>query len=324
MESLRGPVPGISRIKPEHVILQENAGSGKIVSLPAFRKNPAFLGNTMAHPVLSRETVLDLVPFGAAASRAGFYALRLSLPKWGEWHPGQFVMLRPAEPLPNVLWGRPFSLCLVTRRDLVLFFQVAGRATAGLARLVPGDQVVIWGPLGNPMAMEPHVPTLLLAGGIGIVPFVGYVHTHPTPWDLAMEFGYRLPLSCYPFDSINEKILVDPHQEKNPADRETFLALLDNRIREYAASGLVLACGPTAFLKAVQSLALRHKARTQLCLETRMACGVGACLGCVVRATVPQDPAVTRSAAQRTDAPAPHHVQSCTCGPNFWADSVFF
>jgi dihydroorotate dehydrogenase electron transfer subunit len=278
----------------------------------------------MAQPLLSRETVLDLVPFGAADSRTGFYALRLSLPRWEEWHPGQFLMLRPEKALAAVLWGRPFSLCLVTGRDLVLFFQVAGRGTAGLARLVPGDQVVIWGPLGNPMAVEANVPTLLLAGGIGIVPFVGYVHTHPTPWELTMEFGYRMPLSCYPFDSINEKILVEPHQEKTSADRGAFLALLDNRIREHAASGLVLACGPTPFLRAVQSLARKHKARTQLCLETRMACGVGACLGCVVRAAVSPDSAVARLAPEANPADFALPVRTCACGPNFWADSVLF
>ena len=280
----------------------------------------------MTQPILSRETVLDLVPFGAVDPRTGFYALRLSLPKWGEWRPGQFVMLRPGNSLPTVLWGRPFSLCLVTKRDLVLFFQVVGRATAGLARLAAGDQVVIWGPLGNAMAMEAHVPTLLLAGGIGIAPFVGYVHTHPTPWELTMEFVHLKPLSCYPFDSINEKILADPHQEKSPADRDAFLAFLDSRIREYAASGLVLACGPAPFLRAVQSLALKHKTRTQLCLETRMACGVGACLGCVVRTAVSRDSSVARYVPQGTSFADPDTrlVQTCLCGPNFWADSVLF
>jgi dihydroorotate dehydrogenase electron transfer subunit len=281
----------------------------------------------MAQPLLSRETVLDLVPFGAADSRTGFYALRLSLPAWEEWHPGQFVMLRPVKALAAVLWGRPFSLCLVTDHDLVLFFQLVGRATAGLAKLVPGDQVVIWGPLGNALAVEANVPTLLLAGGIGIAPFVGYVHTHPTPWELHMEFGYRLPLSCYPFDSLNEKILVDPHQEKSPADREAFLALVDSRIREYAGAGLVLACGPTPFLKAVQASARKHKAgRVQLCLETRMACGVGACLGCVVKAPVAQEAAAGRLAPPRANSgpPSIRHIRTCACGPNFWADSVLF
>ena len=257
----------------------------------------------------------------------GFYALRLSLPKWEGWQPGQFVMLRPVKDASNTLWARPFSICLVTKRDLVLFFQVVGRATAAMSKLVPGDVVNVWGPLGNGLHMEPNVPTLLLAGGIGIVPFVGYAHSHPTPWELSMDFGHRMPLNCYPFDSMNEKIMVDPHLEKNLDDRERFLDLLDERIKEYAPSGLVLACGPTPFLKVVQTLSAKHKARTQLCLETRMACGVGACLGCVVKASLPSDNGLTGVTRVEVPGMAPgplyaSHVQTCTCGPNFWANTV--
>jgi dihydroorotate dehydrogenase electron transfer subunit len=99
---------------------------------------------------------------------------------------------------------------------------------------------------------------------------------------------------------------------------------MDSRIREYAAAGLVLACGPTPFLKAVQSSARRHNARVQLCLETRMACGVGACLGCMVQAPVPQDAAGGRLAPQRANSPSIRNIRTCACGPNFWADSVLF
>ena len=278
----------------------------------------------MSQPSLSQETVLDLVPFGATSSHTGFYALRLSLPKWESWLPGQFVMLRLPNDSASTLWGRPFSVCLVTKRDLVLFFQVVGRATAAMAKLAPGDTVNVWGPLGNGLHVEPNVPTLLLAGGIGIAPFVGYAHAHPTPWELSMDFGHRMPLNCYPFDSMNEKILVDPHLERNLDDRERFVRLMDERIQEYAGSGLVMACGPSAFLKTVQQLSAKHKARTQLCLETRMACGVGACLGCVVKAALPPENGVCRTDAPVTE-PAPHdfhHVQTCTCGPNFWANTV--
>lgn len=306
-------------------IVQKNAESGKL-------PKPALPGKNMSQPSLSQETVLDLVPFGATLSHTGFYALRLSLPKWEGWQPGQFVMLRPVDECADTMWGRPFSICLVTKRDLVLFFQVVGRATARMSRLKPGDKVNIWGPLGNGMHMEPNVPTLLLAGGIGIVPFVGYAHMHPTPWELSMDFGHRMPLNCYPFDSMNEKILVDPHLEKDSSDRERFTALLDERIQEYAQSGLVMACGPTPFLKVVQALSAKHNARTQLCLETRMACGVGACLGCVVRAALPPENSVTRvgGAGEQEHHHHEHHhmphefthVQTCTCGPNFWADTV--
>lgn len=268
---------------------------------------------------------MDLVPFGNTGSQAGFFALRLTPPPWESWQPGQFVMLRPSHCGPELLWGRPFSICRATSRDLIIFFQVRGRATSAMARLVPGDVLDVWGPLGNAMAMEPKVPTLLLAGGIGIVPFIGYVHAHPSPWDVTMEFGHRMPLDCYPFDSINERAEAEAHHEKGPDDREAFLGLVEDRIRQFAGNGLVLACGPTPFLETVQTLSLKYKARTQLCLETRMACGAGACLGCVVK-SVPPEAAASASpgdgAAKKSEPAEARYVQTCTCGPNFWADTV--
>ena len=69
--------------------------------------------------------------------------------------------------------------------------------------------------------MEPDTPTLLLAGGMGIVPFVGYVSEHPKPWNVTMLFGHREPLSCYPVDSINEHVPLDSLRETVPGDLTT-------------------------------------------------------------------------------------------------------
>ena len=283
----------------------------------------------MSTPVLTQLTVLDLVPFGNTGAQAAFFALRLTPPEWEGWSPGQFVMIRPSGMKGECLWGRPFSICSTSTRDLVLFFQVRGRATSAMARLEPGSLIDVWGPLGNALAVEPSAPTLLLAGGIGIAPFVGYVQNHPRPLNLSMEFGHRMPVECYPFDGIAQKADARSHQENGPEDREAFLALVDKRIQEHARGGLVLACGPTPFLKTVQTLALRYKARAQLCLETRMACGVGACLGCVVKAHLPADGDATVKRLASGDGLAlaeaeGKNIQTCSCGPNFWANSVSF
>ena len=278
--------------------------------------------------MVTQLTLMDLVPFGNAGSQASFYALRLTPPPWTTWRPGQFVMVRPSRSSAEILWARPFSICRADSRDLVIFFQVRGRVTSAMARMIPGDVLDVWGPLGNALAMEAKTPTLLLAGGIGIAPFVGYVHAHPSPWDITMEFGHRMPLNCYPFDSINEKAMADAHHEKSDQDRENFLRLVDERIQQFADKGLVLACGPTPFLEVVQALSLKYKARTQLCLETRMACGIGACLGCVVKAALPVEAqlasgGVSVKASAAVDACSEARaVQTCTCGPNFWADTV--
>ena len=268
----------------------------------------------MSQASLQQLTVIDLVPFGNPGGQTAFFALRLTPPTWESWKPGQFVMIRPSQAGSELLWGRPFAICRVTKSDLVLFFQVKGRGTSAIARLQPGDTLNVWEPLGNAFAIEPQTPTLILAGGIGIAPFVGYVQAHPTPWDITMEFGHRLPLECYPVDSINERALVEAHLETSPDDRMAFLEKIDERIKSHAEKGLVLACGPTPFLREIQRISLKYKARTQMCLETRMACGVGACLGCVVKTA---DPSASGAAPSTM-------VQTCTCGPNFWADSISF
>jgi len=96
----------------------------------------------------------------------------------------------------------------MTARHMICFFQVRGKGTRRMAELRPGDKVRVWGPLGNGFVMEPDTPTLLLAGGMGIVPFVGYVSEHLKPWNVSMLFGHREHISCYPVDSINEHIPV--------------------------------------------------------------------------------------------------------------------
>jgi dihydroorotate dehydrogenase electron transfer subunit len=266
----------------------------------------------MLPPQFAELSVLDLVPFGRE-SAARTFALRLSPPPWSEYAPGQFVMLRPADWGPELPWARPFSISRSGKYDLVCFIQVAGRGTQRLAELKAGDAVHTWGPLGNGFAVEADSPTLLLAGGVGIAPFIGYAQQHPKPWNVSLLFGHRAPRDCYPLDSINERIDVAAMHEESPADLERFTAAVRARMEEHAEhNGLALACGPLPMLRTVQALAAQTGLRAQLSLESRMACGVGACLGCVVTTTdawpVPE----------RKNWP----VQTCNCGPVFWAGHV--
>ena len=96
------------------------------------------------------------------------------------------------------------------------------------------------------------------------------------------------------------------------------MAALDGGVRDAAGrGGLGLACGPMPFLKSVRKSALQHGARAQLSLETRMACGVGACLGCVVKYGADE----AGHAAVKTPEVF-SYVQTCTRGPVFWADQI--
>ena len=249
--------------------------------------------------------VLEISPVGQLERPGEFFELTLEYPDWDGWKPGQFVMIRPAAWELDLLWARPFSIRSAGNGRLTLFIQKVGRGTGRLSRLTPGETVTVWGPLGNSFAVEPDTPTLLLAGGIGIAPFCGYVEQHPTPENLKLFLAHRLPIACYPYKALCGKVDGQCMIEEKPGDLDGIIDAMRGLIREYAQKdGLVLSCGPTPFMKTVQRFANEFGARAQVSLENRMACGVGACLGCVTK-----------------DGDG-HHVQVCTKGPVFWADKV--
>ncbi|GAB6060370.1 iron-sulfur cluster-binding protein [Desulfonatronum parangueonense] len=222
------------------------------------------------------------------------------------WQPGQFVMIRPVSWSFEPLWARPFSICMAGNGILRIFFQVVGKGTRAMTKLEPGEQVIVWGPLGNAFSLEPDTPTLLLAGGIGLAPFIGYAWAHPQPDLLFLLLGHRPSVSGYPLHLLPESVARDTARQRCEEDIACFVRDLESRIAEYARkNGLILACGPLPFLRAVQAMALHHRARTQLSLENRMACGIGACLGCV-----------TNVAGQELP------VKVCTQGPVFRAEDV--
>lgn len=271
--------------------------------------------------------VLDCIPCGPNPADPGHlenglcFALHLERPLdpvageplWHGWKPGQFAMLRPAGWSPDLIWARPFSICQATDRALIFFFQIAGRGTRRMAGLRRGDTVNVWGPLGNSFAVEPGAPTLLLAGGIGLAPFLGYADLHPQPHTLRLMFAHRSPSSHYPLDRLNPAVRLEDHPENSSADRDAFLAGAAAAIRDTAAaSGLILACGPTPFLRHVREHALAVRASAQISLENRMGCGSGACLGCVATPT-PAHPAAGECLLP---------LRTCVDGPVFWADQI--
>ncbi len=267
----------------------------------------------MSKPSLCTLAVIDNVPFGSPDRQNRFFALRLERPDWKSWYPGQFVMIRPESWGLDMPLARPFSICRVSANELFIFFQISGRGTEKMATLRCGDKVQVLGPLGNRFAVESGTPTLLLAGGIGIAPFIGYAEHHPTPEVLSMIFSHRQPEDCYPVETLGERISMESFQDNGPNDLDRLLNHIHSCVKTCAEkNGLILACGPAPFLKAVQHYAVTSKAHCQLSLENRMACGVGACLGCVAKTTD------RYLLAEKAQTP----VQVCKHGPVFWADQI--
>jgi dihydroorotate dehydrogenase electron transfer subunit len=215
--------------------------------------------------------------------------------------PGQFVMLRPKLWGYDPLWPRPFSICDLNSEYLQIFFQVVGKGTNLLLALRPGDKVTCWGPLGQGFPVADRA--LLLCGGMGIAPFIALCKQHPHPERLKLLFGHRLPLEVYPWQDISDKVEKRASRQESEEELLLFEEELRESIWQYAGKGKIFACGPHPFLKVVHKYLMESKAQGYLSLENRMACGVGACLGCVAK---------TRQGL----------VQTCTKGPVFKAEEL--
>jgi NAD(P)H-flavin reductase len=169
--------------------------------------------------------------------------------------PGQFFMLEaPGRVLP-----RPMSLCLAPPGELGFLFEPIGPGTRALAALESGDELQVLGPLGNGFRLDVERP-LLVGGGIGIAPF---------PY---LSEALRRPPAVLGFRS-------DRHAEAAELVPNAEIVVEPTLVTEVLPPGHdVLACGPEPMLEAVAELA----PGAQLAWEAPMACGYGACYGCVV------------------------------------------
>jgi dihydroorotate dehydrogenase electron transfer subunit len=169
--------------------------------------------------------------------------------------PGQFFMLEaPGRVLP-----RPMSLCLAPRGELAFLLDPIGPGTQALASLVAGDCIHVFGPLGNGFRLDVARP-LLVGGGIGIapLPYLSEALEHP-PAVLGFRSEHHAEAAAL---LPNAEVVIDP----------TLVTDVMSLDRD------VLACGPEPMLEAVRALA----PDAQLAWEAPMACGYGACYGCVV------------------------------------------
>jgi NAD(P)H-flavin reductase len=197
----------------------------------------------------SRLRVLGVEPVGP-------YALvRLARGGLDPGIPGQFFMLRP----PGLLLPRPMSLCLAPPGELAFLVDPIGPGTRALAELEAGEEVDALGPLGNGFDLEVARP-LLVGGGIGIAP-LPYLSEH---------LGGPPALLGFRTARHAEAAALVPSAE---------VVLEPAYVTEALEPGFdVLACGPEPMLRAVRRLA----PEAQLSWEAPMACGYGACYGCVV------------------------------------------
>jgi len=198
--------------------------------------------------------------------------------------PGQFYMLAAAE-----RWGggedeRPFlpRAFSVLRRHgdgtLDFLLEDVGPGTARLCALRPGDGLWILGPLGRGFApsREGRRP-VLAGGGVGIAPLA--------TWSDALPVGSSVLLGFRDAPHAEGAGLIPGAEVATDDGSIGHHGLVTDLLRAELAAGPaseVYACGPPPMLEAVRTLCEELDVPAQLAMESGMACGFGACFGCVV------------------------------------------
>ncbi len=217
-----------------------------------------------------------------ANERLGAYVLLSARDERRNPEPGQFYMLAAAERWGGGAGERPylpraFSYARAHEDGTLDFLlEAVGPGTQRLAELRPGDGLWLLGPLG--IGFTPPGDgrrPLLVGGGIGTAPLL-CLHEQMTP-DAPVLLGFRSAAHAEAARLFAGKPLIAT-DDGSVGHSGLVTELLSDRLE----NAEVYACGPPPMLEAVRAICAERDVPAQLALESGMACGFGACFGCVV------------------------------------------
>ncbi len=217
--------------------------------------------------------------------------------------PGQFVMLRLAG-YNDPLLGRPLAMYDMIAdaagqpQDVDVVYLVKGKLTSRLCDLLPGQQLDVWGPLGNGFLPCPTEHLIMVAGGIGQTPFLALAKEYlsiakfgspprSVPQAQRVTFCYGARTASYfagvdDFESLGVDVRLAT-DDGSQGSRGLVTDLLREVLSEVQGAARIVCCGPEPMMAAVAQLAAEKKVPCQVSLETPMACGVGICFTCVAK-----------------------------------------
>lgn len=180
------------------------------------------------------------------------------------------------------LLPRPISICEINKQNgsIRLMYQTVGDGTELISKFKKGESIRIMGPLGNGFKICGSCENVFIGGGIGIPPLLETAKN--------CEGNKKIILGFKTKDNI---ILQDDFKK---IGAEVFIATDDGSygfkgnvvqlIENINLKGdVIFSCGPKIMLKGVAEYAQNNNIKCQVSMEERMACGIGACVGCVIK-----------------------------------------
>lgn len=248
----------------------------------------------------------------------GYYLIRVNSPELaGRVVPGQFFDIRVTNRMDLIL-RRPISIFDYDETSVSMLYEVVGKGTAILSAKKTGEDLDILGPLGNGYSLPMDARrVVLVAGGIGVAPLFSW-----TKELIQMnKRGRKIDIEILIGAKNEYKILCEENFRKiglNPliaTDDGSYgykgfvTKLLEQYLQDTkyeSRDTVVYGCGPEIMLKNLSKVLIKNNIKGEISMERWMGCGMGACLGCVVKTTDGK------------------YKRACKDGPIFKADEIMW
>ncbi|MBR5951661.1 MAG: dihydroorotate dehydrogenase electron transfer subunit [Pseudobutyrivibrio sp.] len=214
----------------------------------------------------------------------GVYSLKLKTIAAEYAIPGQFISIYSNN--GSKLLPRPISICEIDKNagTLRVVYRVVGEGTAEFSQLTAGDEVEVMGPLGNGFPLEGE-KTVVVGGGIGVPPMLELAKQ--LSGSVTAVMGYRNDdmFLTEEFTDVAAELIIATDDGSVGVHGTVVDAMKENDLD----ADVIYACGPKPMLRGVAEYAAERGIKCYVSMEERMACGVGACLGCVCQSTEKDD-----------------------------------
>ncbi len=230
--------------------------------------------------IIETATLLSNEPAYEGARTAWFHAPGVS----ANVQAGQFVMVHCSGDGLDPMFARAFSYYRVDGDRFAILYNVIGKGTGWLAGRGRGDQVRVYGPLGNGLRLPDQPGNLLLiGGGVGIAPMVDTAERAiAAGHQVVAMMGARTAAHLLPAAAWPKEVEYVVVTEDGSAGPKGFVTQHLGQYQEWASR--VYACGPNAMFESLANV-LRHNGRRQrpeILMEENMPCGWGMCYGCAI------------------------------------------